>query len=75
MTKTPEWRRQGYLPNGPGCCICPKCKATISTNALARAAHEEKHVRDAKAAKREKFNEDMENALKAKFPGMNIKVI
>lgn len=26
-------------------------------------------------SKREKFNEDMESALKAKFPGMNIKVI
>ena len=32
-------------------------------------------VEPTKKEKREKFNQDMENALKAKFPGMNIKVI
>lgn len=53
MSRVPEYRRWGYRPNGPGRCICPKCNATISTNALARAQHEIKHVRDAEKAKRD----------------------
>lgn len=36
---TPVWRREGWRPNGPGLCICPYCYSSVSTNALARAAH------------------------------------
>lgn len=39
MTKLPEWRRDGWRPNGPGLCICPHCGARVSTNALGRNSH------------------------------------
>ena len=37
--KLPEYIREGWRPNGPGNCRCPKCGATVTTNALGRASH------------------------------------
>lgn len=39
MADMAEWQRDGWAPNGPGHCRCPICGTTVSTNALARAAH------------------------------------
>lgn len=38
--KTPTYMKEGWAPRGPGRCRCPRCGATVSTNALARRAHE-----------------------------------
>lgn len=37
--KRPEYQREGWRPAGPGGCRCPKCGATVTTNALGRASH------------------------------------
>jgi hypothetical protein len=39
MAKLPEWRREGWRPNGPGLCNCPHCGARVTTNALGRNSH------------------------------------
>lgn len=39
MARLPEYIREGWRPAGPGGCRCPKCGATVSTNALGRASH------------------------------------
>jgi hypothetical protein len=45
---TAQYLKDGWRPNGPGRCICPHCRATVSTNALARARHKcpETNVKD-----------------------------
>lgn len=47
---TQQYIKEGWRPNGPGRCICPGCRSTVSTNALARARHKcpETPVKDAK---------------------------
>lgn len=40
MARLPEYILEGWRPAGPGGCRCPKCGATVSTNALARASHQ-----------------------------------
>lgn len=39
MAKLPSYISEGWRPNGPGNCRCPDCSATVTTNALGRAAH------------------------------------
>lgn len=39
-SKLPQWRKDGWTPNGPGKCKCPRCGRTCSTNALARSTHQ-----------------------------------
>jgi len=50
----PQYLQQGWRPNGPGRCICPHCRTTVSTNAMARARHrcpDDQRVADIKAGK------------------------
>lgn len=41
MAKLPEYIREGWSPHGPGGCRCPRCGASVTTNALGRARHRE----------------------------------
>jgi len=36
----PEWILRGWRRKGPGLIACPGCHNTYSSNALARASHE-----------------------------------
>lgn len=40
MSKLPQYIKQGWRPHGPSRCRCPRCGASVSTNALARSRHE-----------------------------------
>lgn len=44
--RLPQYIRDGWKKSGPGGCLCPHCGSRVSTNALARAAHKERHRRE-----------------------------